>query len=113
MSKTTTRPIFSPPAEAFKTDRLLIRPISVNDVADFHKLRRQPEVMINTTTGKIDEDTEATLKWVLRFTEPNDRITFSFAIEELSNPGDAIGTLGCHIAEPPMLGYMFRKGMYA
>ena len=105
----TTRPRFPTPSKAFKSDRLLIRPITVNDLVDFHELRQQPEVMIWTSSGKVDEDTDATLKWIHRFVDPNDTITFSFAIEELANPGKVIGTIGCHVAEPPELGYMFKK----
>lgn len=83
--------------------------MSVNDVADFHILRTQPDVMINTSTGKVDPDHEATRAWIDRFLKPNDSTTFEFAIEELRNPGVAIGCVGCHIAEPPTLGYMFRQ----
>jgi RimJ/RimL family protein N-acetyltransferase len=104
-----TRPIFPAPAKAFTTARLLIRPIIPDDVVEFHILRTQPEVMIFTSSGKVDVDTEATSIWVKRFTHPNDTKTFSFAIEELDNPGTIVGTVGSHVAEPPTLGYMFRK----
>jgi RimJ/RimL family protein N-acetyltransferase len=105
----TTRPIFPQPAKAFETDRLLLRSITVEDVAEFHKLRTQPDVMINTSSGKVDADLDATLKWTQRFVTPNDANTFSFAVEELSNPGAIIGTVGCHQSEPPELGYMYRR----
>ena len=83
--------------------------MTLGDIAEFHVLRTQPEVMINSTTGKVDADHEATRTWINRFIHPNDSKTFSFAIEELANPGVIIGTVGAHIAEPPSLGYMFRK----
>lgn len=105
----TTRPILPQPSKAFKTDRLLLRPITVEDVAEFHVLRTQPEVMIHTSSGLPDKDIDATLKWTQRFYFPNDATAFCFAIEELSDPGKIIGTVGAHEADPPTTGYMFRK----
>ena len=105
----TTRPVFSGTRKPFTTSRLLIRPITVEDVEEFHILRTQPEVMINTTSGKVDDDRDSTRAWVDRFVSPNDATTFSFAIEELAKPGNILGTIGSHLAEPPTLGYMFRK----
>lgn len=83
--------------------------MTIEDTIEFHILRTQPEVMINTSTGKVDADHDATRTWINRFIEPNDSTTFSFAVEELVNPGVIVGTVGSHIAEPPSLGYMFRK----
>ncbi|EXJ58386.1 hypothetical protein A1O7_05811 [Cladophialophora yegresii CBS 114405] len=90
------------------TARLLMRPIRQSDLEDFHILRTQIEVMKWTSTGTIDIDKEATQIWMNRSLPPNDATTFNFAIEELSNPGTVIGVLGCHIAEPPECGSMFR-----
>lgn len=109
MMATTTRPIFPSNPPVIRSDRLLLRPIAAQDLDDFHVLRTQPEVMIFTTSGKIDVDPDATMKWMERFLKPNDTITFSFAIEELANPGRPIGSVGSHLADPPTLGYMFRK----
>jgi RimJ/RimL family protein N-acetyltransferase len=104
-----TRPIFPTPAKAFTTARLLLRPMTVNDLAEFHILRTQPEVMIHTARGTVDEDSAATQAWMDRYLHPNNSKTFIFAIEELSKPGKIIGSMGSHIAEPPTLGYMLRK----
>lgn len=104
-----TRPIFQGHAAAFTTKRLLLRPMIAEDLNDLHKLRTEPEVMINTSTGKVDPDHDATQSWMNRFLSPNDSATFQFAVEELCHPGIVIGCIGSHIAEPPTLGYMFRK----
>lgn len=108
-----TRPIFPAPAEFATTARLLLRPMTADDVADLHILRTQPEVMIYTSTGKVDIDQDATRVWLNRFISPNDSTTFQFAVEELVHPGVIIGCVGSHIAEPPTLGYMFRKEYWA
>ena len=105
----TTRPVFPTPASIITTERLLLRPIKVDDLEDFYKLRTQIEVMQWTTRGKVDEDRAFTTGWMERFLPPNDSVSFNFAVEELSSPGRIVGTLGSHIAEPPEVGYMFRK----
>jgi RimJ/RimL family protein N-acetyltransferase len=108
-----TRPNFPTPAKAFKTSRLLLRPLSSDDVAEAHILRTQPEVMVYTARGTIDEDQAATRTWINRYLHPNDSKTFIFAVEQLSTPGTIIGSLGCHVAEPPTLGYMLRKEFWS
>jgi RimJ/RimL family protein N-acetyltransferase len=104
-----TRPIFPTPAKAVTTARLLLRPMTADDVAEFHILRTQPEVMTYTAVGKVDEDEAATQAWVNRFLHPNDSTTFIFAIEQLGTRGTIIGLVGSHVAKPPTLGYMLRK----
>lgn len=79
--------------------------MTLDDAVEFHVLRTQPEVMIFTTTGKVDVDLDATSTWIKRFVHPNDSKTFVFAIEELVNPGVIIGTVGSQLAEPPLIGY--------
>ncbi|EXJ80726.1 hypothetical protein A1O3_07010 [Capronia epimyces CBS 606.96] len=107
--KKTTRPILLAPAAPLTTTRLFLRPIRQSDLADLHALRTQIEVMKWTSTGEIDADREVTQVWMNRFLPPNDAITFNYAVEELTSPGKVIGVLGCHILDPPELGYMFRK----
>lgn len=104
-----SRAILPGPAEGIKTSRLLLRPMTIEDVAEFHILRTQPEVMINTSVGVVDADHTVTRAWMNRFLHPNDSTTFTLAIEELSNPGVILGSVGSHTAEPPTLGYMLRK----
>lgn len=108
----TTRPILPTPATSFTTPRLLLRPMETTDLNHFHALRTQIEVMKWTSTGRIDVDIETTTKWMERFLPPNDSKTFSFAIEELANPGTVVGTVAMHVAEPPECGYMVRKEVW-
>ena len=108
-----TRPIFPTPAKAFTTARLLLRPFTVEDVAEFHVLRTQPEVMITTSVGKVDEDHAATRAWMDRYLHPNDSKTFIFAAEQLHTPGVIVGSVGSHLDEPPTLGYMLRKEFWS
>jgi RimJ/RimL family protein N-acetyltransferase len=108
-----TRPIFPTPAKAFTTARLLLRPMTVDDLAEFHILRTQPEVMIHTARGTVDEAQAATRAWMDRYLHPNDSKTFIFAVEQLSTPGVIVGSLGSHVAEPPTLGYMLRKEFWS
>ncbi|KIV84452.1 hypothetical protein PV11_00228 [Exophiala sideris] len=107
MKHKTTRPIFPSPADAITTSRLLLRPIQASDLPAIHVLRTRIEVMKWTSQGRNDVDEDATQVWMNRFLPPNDATTFNFAVEELSSPGKAIGVLGCHIPEPPEVGYMF------
>ena len=108
----TTRPILRTPASAFTTSRLLIRPMKREDLNDFHAMRTQIDVMVWTYTGKVDVDTDFTMKWMERSLPPNDSTGFSFAVEELTNPGKAIGSIGVPRPEPPEVGYMFRKEVW-
>lgn len=108
----TTRPILPQPPQPFTTERLLIRPIVLSDLSDFHILRTQIEVMKWTSTGKIDVDTAVTTQWINRFLPPNHDKSFSFAVEQLSEPGKVVGTVGMHAFDPPECGYMFVKEVW-
>jgi len=112
MKHKTTRPIFPAPAEAITTSRLLLRPIQASDLPAFHALRTQIEVMKWTGQRRNDVDEDATQVWMNRFLPPNDATTFNFAVEELSSAGKPIGVVGCHIAEPPEVGYMFVREVW-
>ena len=83
--------------------------MKLDDLDDIHELRTQPECMIETVSGKIDVDKDFTLGWMNRMLPPNDRINFSFAVEELENPGKLVGTVGIRDPDVPECGYMFRK----
>ncbi|KAK6383764.1 hypothetical protein LTS17_003056 [Exophiala oligosperma] len=108
----TTRPVFPVPASPIKTLRLLLRPVRQSDLTGFHILRTQPEVMKWTSQGRPDLDEQATQAWMNLFLPPNDAVTFNFAIEEMSKPGEVIGIMGCYIAEPPEVGYMLVKEVW-
>lgn len=102
----TTRPVLPGPGTPIKTPRLLLRPFQPSDLADYHVLRTQSQVMVWTSSGKIDVDQEATQTWMNRFLPPNDANTYSLTIEQLSEPGKVIGTVGCHCSEPAEVGYV-------
>ena len=48
-----------------------------------------------------------------RFMPPNDKETFSYSIEELSNPGKVIGSIGVHYYNPPEFGYMLARSYWS
>src|SRR5689334_20762353 len=118
----TTRPLLpSPPispCSPVTTTRLVLRPVTQSDLATFHTLRSDAEVMINTTSGLPDADLAATQKWLDRFLPPNDAKTPCFAIcfpspssytgsEAWESP--IVGSIGLAVPEPPELGYSIRR----
>ncbi|KAM0335446.1 hypothetical protein ACHAQA_000492 [Verticillium albo-atrum] len=112
----TTLPTEPLPADASRqpilTSRLIIRPYTSADVHPLHVLRTQPEVMINTSTGRIDQDLAETQAKLALYLPPNDDRTFNFAIC-LRDSGAFIGCGGCHMFVGdlgwPVIGYMFLK----
>lgn len=86
-----TYPILSPDPEVIKTPRLLLRPFLESDLNAYHALRSDPEVMFFSSTHNPDPDIEYTRTKLLPFlsTQKNKKgsETYSFAVEELSNPG--------------------------
>ncbi|ORY57157.1 GNAT domain-containing protein [Pseudomassariella vexata] len=114
--KTTlpTRP-FPPASERPRiiTERLTIRPFSQDDLEGYHELRRQPEVMIYTSVGRIDLDLAETQEKLNLFLPPNDANTYNFAVY-LSATGEFIGCGGVHKTNFgwvgwPEVGYMFKQ----
>lgn len=114
----TTRPLIPSTAdrkavEASVNDHLTIqlRPYEPTDLPYVHRLRTQANVMVNTSTGVVDPDLEASRIWMDRKLPPNDK-TLDFAIwaKENDEPWEHIGIMGCHKMEPvPHLGYMIRE----
>lgn len=101
----------------FETERLIIRPPVAEDLPALHELRTQPEVMINTMRGLVDDDVEFTNDRLVPFLTPGDGKTFNFAIC-LKEAGDnkLIGFGGVHVFVSgfgwPEMGYMFRKEVW-
>lgn len=87
----TTYPILSPDPEGIKTPRLLLRPFVESDLNAYHALRSDPEVTFFSPTHVPDPDIEHTRSKLLPFLSPQrsekGSETYSFAVEELSNPG--------------------------
>ena len=106
---TTPRPVFPVPQPTIVTSRLLLRPLTPSDVTSFHLLRTDPQVVRWTTTPSGDADEAATLRWLERFLPPKDSNTYVLAVCEQSDPSLAIGSVGCHLPEPPECGYMLRR----
>ncbi|KAL7808525.1 acyl-CoA N-acyltransferase [Trichoderma aethiopicum] len=99
--------------QPIRTERLILRPYAATDLADFHLLRIQPEVMKWTSQGKIDPDlqhTERILASRLPGTDGGEA-AYEFAIC-WAETGEMIGTGGSHMRAGelgwPVIGYMMR-----
>ena len=97
---------------AVRTERLLLRPFTEDDLDALHALRLQPEVMYWTIQGKPDADIEATRKNLELHLPPKDQERYNWAIC-LKETGEFIGIGGSLGALPelgwPVLGYMLAK----
>lgn len=108
----TTRPIFPSPPRTFSSDRLIFRVMRDSDADDYHAIRTNIELMKWTSTAKCDENIEATRAWMARFMPPNDKKTFSYSIEEKTNPSKVIGSIGVPFFHPPEIGYILAQGSW-
>jgi RimJ/RimL family protein N-acetyltransferase len=77
-----------------------------SDAEDLYAICTDAELMKWTSQMVADVDIEATRTWVSKFMPPNDNETFIFSIEELSNTGQFVSTIGVHKSNPPDLGYL-------
>ncbi|KAK5636454.1 hypothetical protein RRF57_012166 [Xylaria bambusicola] len=95
-----------------KTERLIIRPLTQDDLPALHALRTQPEVMVCTALGRIDADISETQAKLDPFLPPGDADTYNPGIC-LASTGELIGLGG--VFRPtselgwPEVGYMIRK----
>ncbi|TLS23536.1 uncharacterized protein PpBr36_05668 [Pyricularia pennisetigena] len=98
--------------EEIITERLVIRPWTLDDVPAVHVIRTQPEVMMWTSQGRPDANIAETEAKVKLFTAPNDIANFNFVICDKAT-GEMIGMGGNHRREShvgwPELGYVLRK----
>ncbi|KUI55269.1 putative GMP synthase [glutamine-hydrolyzing], partial [Cytospora mali] len=85
----------NPSRRPIPTARLLLRPFHPTDLASFHALQRQPEVMCWTSKGRPDADEAETARKLAQFLPPNDARTFNWAIY-LRESGGLIGVGGVH-----------------
>ncbi|KAL0935203.1 GNAT N-acetyltransferase [Colletotrichum truncatum] len=95
------------------TERLILRPISSDDLQALHVLRTQPEVMKWSAVGRIDADLDETREKLAQNLPPNDASNYDFSIC-LRSTGQWIGIGGCKKSTGgelgwPELGYMFQK----
>ncbi|KAI1309593.1 acetyltransferase domain-containing protein [Xylaria venustula] len=93
------------------TARLVIRPLTQDDLAALHTLRTQPAVMANTALGRIDQDLAETQTKLDPFLAPRDADTYNPGIY-LAATGELIGLGGVFGAGSllgwPEVGYMIR-----
>ncbi|OAA82223.1 Acyl-CoA N-acyltransferase [Akanthomyces lecanii RCEF 1005] len=98
-----------PPHE---TPRLLLRSFTADDLAQYHELRTQPEVMIFTAQGRPDASPAETQAKLDNFLSPAGDDVYVLAVLERAT-GTLVGTIGSHIRADllgwPALGYMLRK----
>ncbi|CAK7201296.1 hypothetical protein SEUCBS139899_003999 [Sporothrix eucalyptigena] len=99
---------------ALETERLIIRPLTEDDLPALHEMRLLPEVMRNTKQGTVDANIEYTRERLIPFLPPNDAASFNCAIC-IREAGDnkLIGIGGVHSFHSvfgwPELGYMFHS----
>ncbi|KAI0853407.1 acyl-CoA N-acyltransferase [Daldinia vernicosa] len=87
---------FPPNAERkhIRTERLVIRPFTEEDLDGIYTLRTQPEVMYFTAVGRIDASKDETrASYLARYLPPNDIRTYHNVLC-LASTGEIIGTGG-------------------
>ncbi|TGJ80733.1 hypothetical protein E0Z10_g8039, partial [Xylaria hypoxylon] len=112
----TTLPSQPFPANAarspIKTARLVIRPLTQDDLEALHVLRTQSEVMACTALGRIDRDLTDTQVKLDPFLAPRDAKTYNPGIY-LASTGELIGLGGVFGTESelgwPEVGYMIKS----
>ncbi|KAF4841104.1 putative N-acetyltransferase p20 [Colletotrichum siamense] len=114
--KTTlpTRPL---PPHALRqpvvTERLILRPVSADDLQALHTLRTQPEVMRFSAVGRVDADLNETRARLAQNLPPHDADNYDVSIC-LRATGRWIGIGGCKKPSGgelgwPEIGYMLQK----
>ncbi|KAJ4046788.1 hypothetical protein NW756_005411 [Fusarium oxysporum] len=111
--KTTmpTLPLATPRA-SIETERLVLRPLSHEDLADYHALRTQPEVVEYMSTGRADRDLDETRAVLDRVAGPGrEAATFVWGMR-LAATGEFVGAGGVYGVDArtrwPSLGYYVR-----
>ncbi|EXM00531.1 acetyltransferase [Fusarium oxysporum II5] len=103
--KTTmpTLPLATPRA-SIETERLVLRPLSHEDLSDYHALRTQPEVVEYMSTGRADRDLDETRAVLDRVAGPGREAgTFVWGMR-LAATGEFVGAR----TRWPSLGYYVR-----
>ncbi|KAK8016485.1 GNAT domain-containing protein [Apiospora rasikravindrae] len=100
--------------QPIRTERLLIRALTQDDLQAVHELRTQPEVMIFTARGRVDANPAETQERIDSFLPPRgDRETYNTAVC-LAATGELLGLGGVHNRAStalgwPEIGYMFKR----
>ncbi|KAI2769929.1 acyl-CoA N-acyltransferase [Daldinia loculata] len=96
-----------------RTERLVIRPFTEEDLDGIHALRTQPEVMHFSAVGRIDaSENETRTSYLARFLPPNDIRNYHNVLC-LASTGEIIGAGGMPKVDLvfgwPEVGYMLKK----
>ncbi|RYO87288.1 hypothetical protein DL764_008876 [Monosporascus ibericus] len=97
-----------------RTERLVIRSFTPDDLAGLHALRAQPEVMVYSSAGRVDRDEAETKARLEAELPPNDAANYDFVIC-LASTGEFLGTGGVRLGSGkdffgwPELGYMLKR----
>jgi len=98
--------------QVLKTKRLIIRPLTPDDLEAMHSLRTQTKVMACTALGRVDRDLAETQTKLEPFLPPRDADTYNPAIC-LATTGELIGLGGVYGTQSPLgwpeVGYMIRS----
>ncbi|EXF78756.1 acetyltransferase [Colletotrichum fioriniae PJ7] len=102
------------------TERLILKPVSQDDLPALHAMRSQPEVMRWAVAGRPDADLGETQAWLDHNLPPNDAHNYNFTIC-LRSTGQFVGLGGVKRIGPsspglpggelgwPEIGYLFCK----
>ncbi|KAK1731925.1 acetyltransferase [Colletotrichum acutatum] len=102
------------------TERLILKPVSQDDLPALHAMRSQPEVMRWAVAGRPDADLDETQAWLDHNLPPNDAHNYNFTIC-LRSTGEFVGLGGVKRIGPsspglpggelgwPEIGYLFCK----
>ncbi|GAW14365.1 hypothetical protein ANO14919_037670 [Xylariales sp. No.14919] len=104
--RTTLPRLPLPPASewsAIHTERLLLRPLTKDDLQAYFALRQQPEVMAESSLGKPDSDISETQAALNDFVNP-ERENFLFGIF-IAATGELIGDGGIHTVRFGSMGW--------
>ncbi|KAJ3180690.1 hypothetical protein HDU87_001803 [Geranomyces variabilis] len=128
----TTRPIFpAPPGPIIHTERLVLRPTRLSEVDAYHEMRSNAQVMLNSVSGLVDADREATQLFLNKLVNGKNGPTYTFSIYVADKDasadhggagggddggGDApatgerfVGNVGFYDMAKPAVGYMLRR----
>ncbi|KAI0126939.1 GNAT domain-containing protein [Xylariales sp. AK1849] len=95
-----------------RTPRLIMRPLTQDDLPAYHSMRTQIECMHFTQVGRIDRDLAETQEKLNLYLPPNNAQKYNFAVC-LAATGEFVAAAGVHAMNPalgwPEVGYMFKQ----
>ncbi|USP77558.1 hypothetical protein yc1106_04832 [Curvularia clavata] len=97
------------PRITVKTERLLLRPLKIQDADDVFLMRRHPEVMKHTSLRPSD-DLETTKAWIQGCHDSEHNWNFAVSLLEPHDGPQVIGLIGA--VRAPEVGYMFNASYW-